>query len=182
MRKIIILLLICLYVFPSITVANTKQTYADVPLCEMTPYKFLDRLISRQDSYKLRFYDIHKSAQSGEFVLCKVGTPIHYCYVMITAEKLPSGLTRLVRVSRNDSSPETLKTFSTLVVLIDENIGLSYQEVMLFLKQDIPSPYKQRSVSSIWKDNRRIIGWYEIVNSEKSSLSFYAVNGPKYIR
>lgn len=181
MRKVIILLLMCLSIFPSITSAETIPSYTNVPLCEMTPYKFLDRIITRGDDLKVKIYDIHKSAQSGEIVFCKAGSPLHYCHITITAGNLPSGLTRMVRISCNDSSKETRNVFTTIVILVDETIGFSYQDAMLLLKESIPSPYKKFAVSSMWKDNRRIITWYEITSPKKSAISYYAVSGPRYI-
>ncbi len=182
MRKVIILLLMCLFIFPSMTFAKTSQTYTSVPLCEMTPYKFLDRIIINKNLLKASIYDIHKSAKSGEIVSCKIGSSLHYCHILITSGNLSSGLTRLVLISCNDSSEETSSIFTGLTVITNDIIGLSYQEALLLLNQDVPSPYGKSFVSSIWKDNRRIISWYEITSSGKSRVSFYAVSGPRYIR
>ena len=181
MRKVFGILLICLLIFPSTSFAK-DTLYHDAPLCKMTPYKVLDKMLSRQDFFQVHIYDIRKHAISGETVYCKAGTPNHYCYITITSSDLPSGLTRLVLISMNDPNSETFDTFVKLDALIKESIGLSYEEAMRLLNQDVPSPYKEYTVSSILKEDRRIIYWFTARPSGKNSLSFYAMNGPRRIQ
>lgn len=183
MRKLATLFLLLFLCLPSTVLAVTKQHY--VALCDITPYKLVERLQTGQSQFKekdkIHFFDIRKSASSSEFVFCKIGKNSPNCTMTISASNLPSGLTRIVSIRTIKNTDVANDDFADATALMFCELGLSADDVSKLNEQEIPSPYYDSHACSIWKNNRRIIVFLHFEHDGHRSMSFYAVNSPRYI-
>lgn len=184
MRKLLPILLLFLLCLPTTALAMAEQK--DMALCDMTPYKLFEKMEGEQIYLKnekgtIRFFDIRKSASSGEFVSFKVGNVTADCSVMISSSNLPSGLTRIVTIHTNQNNKAAEDALQRVAALLFVAMGLKVSDVQNLYYQALPSPYKSIHICSIWKNNRRIIAYFKIKNNDDISASFYAVDSPRYI-
>lgn len=153
-----------------------------VALYDMTPYIFYNRINAIWDQLsEKKFHDVYKSP-NGDYVTFQTGKNSHGCRVMISARGLSSGLTSCVTVSLKDSNKSSLDNFYKLFTVIAFGIELSESDVKLLFDQALPSVHYDYRLSSIWKNNKRVISWFHILPDGQGSFSLYAVDSPRYMK
>lgn len=184
MRKLVTLFLLLFLCLPSMVLASTKQH--TVALCNMTPYKLFEKMQTDQPylevKNRLRFFDVHKVASSSELVFCKVGKDLPNCTMHISAFHSASGLTQVVSIRVNNNTSAAQDDFINASVLVFYELGFSLADIDMLYKQGIPSPSYDNQMCSIWKNDRRIVVFSHFNSIGYRSVSFYAVNTPRYMR